>query len=86
MHLEFNSTYCIEFKFNSIQFKIELWVIAHYQSQSINVGKNVLIMWKLNSIWMKILNDIACNLNWIYIEFKLHKNYMTSMIGHFLLG
>jgi hypothetical protein len=27
-----------------------------------------MILWKLNSIWMEILNDIACNLNWIEIQ------------------
>jgi len=35
----------------------------------INWWKNELILWKLNSIWKKILNDIACNLHWI--EFML---------------
>jgi hypothetical protein len=28
-----------------------------------------LILWKLNYIWMKILNDIACHLSWI--EFQI---------------
>jgi hypothetical protein len=31
--------------------------------------KNELILWKLSSIWMKILNDIAFNLNWIEFRF-----------------
>jgi len=71
--IEFNLLIWIEFKLNVIQFKIELWVIAHYYWQSTNIGKNVLILWKLNSIQMKVLNSIACNLNWIYIELKFLK-------------
>jgi hypothetical protein len=56
-----------------------LYVIMHYQWLSTN-GKNQLILWKLNSIWMKILNDIAyaiwidwnsiqiLKLNWIQLK------------------
>jgi hypothetical protein len=29
---------------------------------------NEFILWKLYSIWLKILNDIACNSNWIQIH------------------
>jgi hypothetical protein len=28
--------------------------------------KNELILKKLTSMWMKILNDVACTLNWIW--------------------
>jgi hypothetical protein len=34
----------------------------------INGWKDELILWKLSFIWVKILNDIACNLNWIEFE------------------
>jgi hypothetical protein len=37
---------------------------VYYWWQSID-GKNELILWKLSYIWMKILNDIACNDNWV---------------------
>ncbi len=30
------------------------------------------ILWKLSCIWMKTLNDIACNLNWIEIQFNTY--------------
>ncbi len=40
------------------------------ENHSINWWKNELILWKINSIWMKILNDVACTLNWIEIPFK----------------
>ncbi len=35
--------------------------------------KDELILWKSSSIWMKILNNIACNLNWIQIPLKINK-------------
>ncbi len=31
--------------------------------------KNILILWKLSSIWMKILNDTACTLIWLELKF-----------------
>jgi len=42
--------------------KLGLHAIKHYMWQSINKKKDF-ILWKLSSIQMKILNDIACNLN-----------------------
>jgi hypothetical protein len=44
-------------------------------NQLITYEKRELILWKLSSIQMKLLNDIACILNWIgfrcnWIEFK----------------
>jgi hypothetical protein len=41
--------------------------------------KNELILWKLSSIWMKILNDIACNLNLILIQFQLNSNTLNEI-------
>jgi hypothetical protein len=32
--------------------------------------RNELILWKVSFSWIKILNDMACNLNSIWIEFK----------------
>jgi hypothetical protein len=35
--------------------------------------KNELILWKVSFSWIKILNDMACNLNWIQIpKFNLN--------------
>jgi len=42
--------------------KLGLHAITHYMWQSTN-KKNNIILWKLSSIQMKILSDIACNLN-----------------------
>jgi hypothetical protein len=39
-------------------------------NQLITYEKRESIVWKLSSIQMKILNDIACNLNWIELKFK----------------
>jgi hypothetical protein len=47
-------------------------------NQSID-EKNELIFWKLSSIWMKILNDIACNLNLILIQFQLNSNTLNEI-------
>jgi hypothetical protein len=44
----------------------------HYQWWSIDVKKKKMILWKLSCIWMKIWNDIACNLNWIEIQFNTY--------------
>jgi len=46
--------------------ELGLHIVLHYKWEW-NDEKNVLILWKLISIWMKILNDIACNLNGIQI-------------------
>jgi hypothetical protein len=37
-------------------------------------GKNELILWNLSSIQMKMLNDIACNLNFVLTE--LNSNFI----------
>jgi hypothetical protein len=50
-------------------YLLELCTAAHYQWQW-NDGNTELILWKLSYIWMKILNDITCNLNWIQIQLK----------------
>jgi hypothetical protein len=55
-------------KFHMIHHPMNLF---NYQWWSIN-GKK-LILWKLNHNWMKILNDIACNLNWIELK-KINLN------------
>jgi len=39
-------------------------------NQLINWWKNELILWKSNSIEMKIFNDLVCNLNWIEFKFN----------------
>ncbi len=44
--------------------KLGLHIVLHFKWEW-NDEKNVLILWKLISIQMKILNDIACNLHWI---------------------
>jgi hypothetical protein len=41
--------------------------------------KNELILWKLNSIQMKLLNDIAFNLNWIQI-LKFDSNIKRNLV------
>jgi hypothetical protein len=38
------------------------FIVSHYQ---LWYEKNDLILWKLNTIQMKMLNDIPCNVNWI---------------------
>jgi hypothetical protein len=48
---------------------------------SVNDEKNELIFWKLQSISMKILNDILCNLNSIYLNsnsFALDSNFLIG--------
>jgi hypothetical protein len=35
------------------------------------IMKKNLILWKLSSIWVKMLHDITCNLNWIDIQVQL---------------
>jgi len=59
------------------------------------VRRNKLILWKWSSIWIKILNDAAYNLNWIkfgfnwnsiqfrfdWILFKYIEFYLNSIIG-----
>jgi hypothetical protein len=63
---------------------IEISSISKFQTTFIDIFiklglENIMINWwkkwidfvKINSIWMKILNDIACNLNWIHFEFNL---------------
>jgi hypothetical protein len=45
--------------------------------------ENEFILWNFNSIWLKILNDIACNSNWIQIhcihEIQLKINEMQMV-------
>jgi hypothetical protein len=41
--------------------------------------KNELILWKLSSIWMKILNDITCNFNWIESNYDLIRLKFNSI-------
>jgi hypothetical protein len=53
-------------------YLFELCAAAHYQWQR-NDGKTEFILWILSYIWMKILNDITCNLNWIQIQLKGNK-------------
>jgi hypothetical protein len=36
------------------------------------IDEKILISFKLICIWMKILNEIACTLNWISIKFKFN--------------
>jgi hypothetical protein len=54
-----------------------VWSIStsavHYLRTSLAVAisideKNDLILFKLSSIWMKILNDGSCNLSWNLIK------------------
>jgi hypothetical protein len=41
--------------------------------------KNELILWKLSSIQMKILNDITYNLNWIdKFQIELNSNFIEK--------
>jgi hypothetical protein len=40
--------------------------------------KDELILWKLSFIWMKYLNNIACNLNWIQIPLKRNKIQISA--------
>jgi hypothetical protein len=54
--------------------------LFNYQWWSINEKK--LILWKLSYIWMKILNDIACNLNWV--EFKIFNLNLNKLKGIWL--
>jgi hypothetical protein len=56
-----------------------LYVPTHYCGDKfINCCKRNLILWKLNSIQMKILNDITSNLNWI--ELKYIEGNLNSII------
>ncbi len=56
-----------------------LCVPTHYCGDKfINWCKRNLILWKLNSIQMKILNDITSNLNWI--ELKYIEGNLNSII------
>jgi len=60
--------------------KLLIWVPHCYVllSQSKN-EKNELIFWKLNSIQMKMLSDIAFNLNWIQI-LKFESNIKRNLV------
>jgi len=44
---------------------------AHTPSDDEMMEKN-LILWKLSFIWMKTLNEIACNLNRIWMQFNFN--------------
>jgi len=46
--------------------KLGFYVVGHYKWKW-NGEKVGLILWKLSSIWMKILNGTACNFNWSQI-------------------
>jgi hypothetical protein len=59
-------------KIGNFSYILELCIVAHYQ-WIWNYEKNGLILWKLISIWLKILNNIACNLNWIELGFNWTK-------------
>ncbi len=52
-------------------FNVCLSILMHPTYQQ--WWKNELLLWKLSFIWMKILNNIACNLNWIQILLKKNK-------------
>jgi hypothetical protein len=53
-----------------IYYLLGFHVATHYQRWSIDTKKE-LIWWKLSSIWMKILNDIECN-----VQIELKRNRM----------
>jgi hypothetical protein len=52
-------------------------VVVHYYWWIID-EKNELILWKLSVIWIKILNNIAYNLNWIR-KFKFILNTLNGI-------
>jgi len=56
-------------RFSNIQLGFHVGM--HYQWQSID-EKQVLILWKLNFIWMKIMNGIFFQLNWNSIQMSLN--------------
>jgi hypothetical protein len=54
-------------------FHISLAPLCYVVLETINwlIGeKNELILWKWSSIWIKILNDAAYNLNWVKFDFN----------------
>jgi hypothetical protein len=61
-------------------FAWALYCCAQLVTINQSIGeKTKLILWKLSSIWMKILNDIACNLNLILIQFQLNSNTLDGI-------
>jgi hypothetical protein len=46
-----------------------------------NDEKNDLIMWKLNSIWMKILNHVQLKIEYKYIKFKFYWKKKGCKLG-----
>ncbi len=55
-------------------YKLGLYLVTQYQWQRNDENDdefNELMMWKLSSIWMKILNDATQKCNWIQMQFDL---------------
>ncbi len=83
--------FCVELKMSLVFTQSELQArdnplalcaAAHYQPVTINGWKDELILWKLSFIWVKILHDIACNLNWIEFK-KINLTQLNTEKKHF---